>query len=375
MFDLVLRGGLLLDPAAGLHEPRDVAFSAGRVAGVFQPGTPASARETIDCTGLLVSPGMIDLHVHVFWGVSHLGIEPDPYCVARGVTTAVDAGSAGADTFPGFRRYVIEASATRLFAYLNISSQGMLSPAVGELDDLRFASVPRAVETLERNRDLLLGMKVRLTRESIVSAGAGLRPLYLAREAADSLGLPIMVHPQDAWCDSLDEILDVMRAGDILTHCYHAAGCGILADDGRVRPAVYAAIERGVLFDVGHGAGSFSWRVAETALAQGVHPQTISSDLHHYNVNGPVFDLATTVSKFLHLGLSLPEALARVTEAPARALRMEGEIGTLAPGAWGDAVAFRVEEGPQVLVDSAGDRRTADRRLRPEFVVRAGRLY
>lgn len=374
-FDLLLKGGTLIDPAAGLNGPHDVAFAGGLVAAVAPDLPAASARQVIDCRGRVVAPGMIDLHVHVFWGVSHYGIHPDPHCIARGVTTAVDAGSAGADTFPGFRKYVIEASATRLFAQLNISAQGMLNAEIGELHDIRFARVDRALATIEQNRDVILGVKVRLTRHSLVSEEAGIRPLHLAREAADAAGLPIMVHPQDAWCASLDDILAVMRRGDILTHCFHNMPCGILNEQGQVRPSVYDALERGVILDVGHGAGSFSWSVAERALDQGVLPTTISSDLHVYNVDGPVFDLATTASKFLHLGLSLEETLAKVTATPAQAIHLNGKIGTLCPGAWGDAVVFDLETGEFPLVDSHGELRTGSRRLIPQTVVRRGLLY
>jgi dihydroorotase len=333
------------------------------------------AAEVLDCSGRVITPGMIDLHVHVFWGVSHYGIEADPHCVAKGVTTAVDAGSAGADTFPGFRKYVIEVAATRLFAHLNISSQGMLSREIGELDDIRYASVPKAVATIERHRDRILGVKVRLTRHQIVSEAAGLRPLYLAREAADAVGLPIMVHPQEAWCDSLDDILTVMRGRDILTHCYHGQSHGILDADGRVRRSVHEAMERGVIFDVGHGRGSFDWEVAERALAQGVQPQTISSDLHAYNVNGPAYDLATTVSKFLHLGLPLDRAIEKVTATPAQVIGMAEQIGTLRPGAWGDAVVFEVQQGRFELTDARGRRRIGRERLVPRTVVRGGQRY
>jgi dihydroorotase len=374
-FDLLLKGCTLVDPAEGIHTLQDVAFVDGRVAAIGDDLAASDAAKLIDCTGLIVAPGMIDLHVHVFWGVSHLGIEVDPNCVAKGVTTAVDAGSAGADTFPGFRKYVIDVCATRLFAQLNISAQGMLNPDVGELDDLRFASAPRAIALIEQHRDVILGVKVRLTRGSIVSEQAGLRPLYLAREAADAVGLPIMVHPQAAWCDSIDDILAVMRKDDILTHCFHGAACGILDGGGRVRDSVLDAMARGVIFDVGHGAGSFSWQIAEQALAQDVLPQTISSDLHHYNVNGPVYDLATTVTKFLHLGLSLDEALRRVTATPAQAIHLADKIGTLKVGAWGDAVVFKLESGQFPLVDSHGQERTASRRLVPQIVVRAGKVY
>lgn len=373
-YDLILKGGTLIDPAAGIHARRDVAFAGGAVAAVGED-LPAGGAEVIDCAGRIVAPGLIDLHVHVYWGVSYLGIPADPNCIARGVTTAVDAGSAGADTFPGLRRYVIEASATRLYAMLNIAAQGMLHADIGEFDDLRYSSVPRALATIEQHRDLILGVKVRLTRDTIVSAASGLRPLALAREAADAAGLPIMVHPQEAWCDSIDDVLALMRGGDILTHCFHGSSHGILDERGRVRPAVLAAIERGVVFDVGHGAGSFSWGVAERALAQGAAPQTISSDLHSYNVNGPVFDLVTTAAKFLHLGMGLDDVLARVTAAPAQAMGMAGRLGTLQVGAAGDAVVLALEEGAFPLVDSHGEQRVAERRLAPKTVVRAGRVY
>ncbi len=374
-YDLVLKNGTLIDPAQQLHTRCDVAFADGKVAAVGVNLPTDRATQVIDCTGQLVTPGMIDLHVHVFWGVTHLGIEADPHLIAKGVTTAVDAGSAGADTFPGFRKYVIDVSATRLFATLNISAQGMLNPDVGELDDIRFASVPRAVAMIEQHRDVILGVKVRLTREALVSEQVGMRALALAREAADAVDMPIMVHPQAAWCDSIDDILALMRPGDIMTHCYHDMACGILDEQGRVREQVLAAMQRGVIFDVGHGAGSFSWAIAETALSQGVLPQTISSDLHHYNVNGPVYDLATTVSKFLYLGLSLDEALRRVTATPAQVIHMTDQIGTLKAGAWGDAVVFRQETGNFALVDSRGDVRTGNQRLVPTMVVRAGKIY
>lgn len=374
-YELVLAGGTLLDPAQGTYAVTNVAFAGGEVAALDPRIRPAEAVETVDCAGLIVAPGMIDLHVHVFYGVSHYGIEPDPHCVAKGVTTAVDAGSAGADTFPGFRKYVIDVAATRLYACLNISSQGMLSAAVGELEDLRYASVPKAVAMIEQHRDVILGVKVRLTRNQIVSLDAGMRPLYLAREAADAVRLPIMVHPQEAWCESLDDILALMRRGDILTHCFHGSSHGILDGAGRIRRSVHAAIERGVIFDVGHGRGSFSWQVAERAMRQGVQAQTISSDLHAYNVNGPAFDLATTVSKFLHLGLPLGEALRKVTATPAETLGMADRIGTLRPGAWGDAVAFELREGAFNLEDSHGEVRVGRQRLVPRIVVRGGRVY
>lgn len=374
-YDLLLKGGTLIDPAQGIHARRDVAFAEGKVAAVGETLDSAQARQTLDAAGRLVTPGMIDLHVHIFWGVSHYGIQPDPTCLARGATTVVDAGSAGADTFPGFRKYVIEVSATRILAQLNISSQGMLTRDIGEFELPEYADVGKACAMIEQHRDLILGVKVRLTRHSLVSERSGMLPLQRAREAADAAGLPIMVHPQDAWCDSLDDILALMRKDDILTHCFHGFPCGILDERGQVRDSVRAAMERGVIFDVGHGAGSFSWEVAERALAQGVIPQTISSDLHVYNVDGPVYDLASVVGKFLHLGLPLDQVLAKVTSVPAQIVHLADQIGTLKVGAWGDAVVFELREGEFQLVDSQGQTRTGRQQLFPVAVVKGGKVY
>ena len=272
-YDLLVHDGVLVDPSQGLHARRDVAFSGGRVAAVGEHLDRDGAALIVDAAGRYLIPGMIDIHVHVFEGVSHYGIAPDPTCLAKGAATVVDAGSAGADTFLGFRKYVIEPSATRIYAQLNISTMGMLARRIGELDDLKWASVPRALETIEQHRDLILGVKVRLTRLSKVGEGGGLKPLYLAREAADAAGLPIMVHPQEAWTDTLDEVLAVLREGDILTHTYHGLDVGILDEGGKIRRSVREAAERGVVFDVGHGQGSFGWSVCETALAQELPPR------------------------------------------------------------------------------------------------------
>jgi len=375
-YDLLIQGGTLVDPAQGVNAVRDVVFVDGEVTDVGENLVATEAREVIDASGRYVTPGLIDVHVHVFPGVSFLGVEPDPTCLARGVTTVVDAGSAGADTFPGFRKYVIEVSQTRILAQLNISSQGMLSRHVGEFALPEYADVDACCRMIEQHRDLILGVKVRLTKNSIVAQSAGMTPLHRAREAADAAGLPIMVHPQAAWCDSIDDILKVMKKGDILTHTFHGSACGIMdGDSGKVRASVLDAIERGVILDVGHGAGSFSWDVVEAAMAEGVLPMTISSDLHTGNINGPVYDLANVLTKFLHLGLSLDDVLARVTSVPAAAVLMQDRIGTLAPGAWGDAVVFELREGTYNLEDCHGEVRTGMRSLEPVIVIKAGRVY
>ncbi|MCE2402938.1 amidohydrolase/deacetylase family metallohydrolase [Candidatus Poribacteria bacterium] len=373
--DLIIKNGTLIDPTQGIHAPKDVAFTDGCVSTVSDAIPSSEARDVVNADGCYVTPGLIDLHVHVFHGVSHFGIEPDPTCLARGATTVVDAGSAGADTFPGFRKYVIDVSDTRILAQLNISSQGMLTREIGELENPDYADVDKACRMIEQHRDIMLGVKVRLTRESIVGERAGMQPLHKAREAADAAGLPMMVHPQDAWCQSIDDILAVMGKRDILTHCFHDMACGILGENGKIRDSVHAAIERGVIFDVGHGAGSFSWDVVEKAMEQGVEPTTISSDLHVYNINGPVYDLVNVVNKFLYLGMSLDDALAKVTSVPADTILMPGQVGTLAAGAWGDAVVFEMREGEFQLVDASGKAKTCRQKLEPIVVIKGGKVY
>ena len=278
----------------------------------------------------------------------------------------------------GFRRFIIEASDTRLFALLNISRIGMVSgaeldPPVGELEDLRHLSVAAALRCVESNRDVILGIKLRLSANLAADGRNELEALKRAREAADAAGLPVMIHTPNSSL-GLPSILNEMRAGDILTHCFHAHSSGILDHNGDVLPEVRAAVDRGVLLDVGHGKGSFAYEVARTAMDQGVLPHTISSDLHRYNVHGPVYDLASTVSKFLHLGLDLSDAIGRVTSTPAKVIKMPDELGTLATGAAADAVVFKLSTGQRTLADTTGRVEQLGQWLEPVFVVKSGRV-
>ncbi len=369
--DLLLRGGMLVDPHQGIGDIRDIGVRGGRIA-VVAEAVSEGATTTLDVGGKVVTPGLIDLHVHVWWGVAHLGIEADPHCVRRGATTVYDAGSAGADTFPGFKKYVIDVSATRIKAFLHIASQGQLNNEIGELTDLRYADVDKAAAMCERYKEDIVGVKIRMTRNLVGDNGR--EGLKRARAVCEATGLPLMLHP-NASPLNLADMLGQMQDGDIMTHCFHSSDTGVLDEAGKVRPEAVAASERGVLFDVGHGAGSFSFQVAETAMRQGLRPGTISSDLHHYNLHGPVYDLATTLSKFMHLGWSLEEAVERATAAPARAMGMLGEIGTLAVGACADVAVFDVEEGAFDFFDASGVKRIGERRLVPVVTVRAGEIY
>jgi dihydroorotase len=370
-YDLVIAGGTVVDPGGGLHDRRDVAIADGRIVAVEPAIATSGAQAVIDAAEALVVPGLVDLHVHVYPGVADLSVEPDPTCLGRGSTTVVDAGSSGANTFPGFRRWVIEPARGRILAYLNISATGQIDPFLGELHDLRFADPERAAAVALANPDVIVGFKVRLSE--MLAGPNGLAGLDRAIEAGRATGLPVMAHIGGMSFD-IEEALVRMRPGDVVTHAYTGWRPGaIVSDAGRLVPGAREARERGVRFDVGHGAGSFTWPVAEAALADGFRPDTISSDLHRFNIASPVHDLATTLSKFLLLGLSIDEVVAMATTAPAASLGAAGRpLGTLAVGAEADITLLRLEEGRFTLTDSAGATRDAHQRLVPIRVVRAG---
>jgi dihydroorotase len=375
-YDLLVRGGRVVDPSQNLFDDRDVAITGGRIAHVGAGIPESDARQVLNAKGKIVTPGLIDVHVHVYDGVAPLGIPADPNCVAKGVTTVVDAGSAGAHTFPGLRKYVIQTADTRVYALLNISvvGQSTYSPdnPFGELLDLRYANPRLTIKTIEQNRDTILGVKIRLTRN--LAGDHDLRALALGREAADAVKLPLMVHIGGTY-SPLKEILAMLKPGDVITHSFRGSDGGILDDKDRVLPDVRAAVDRGVHLDVGHGAGSFSFDTAEKAFRQGLLPGTISSDVHQYNVNGPVFDLATTLSKFLYLGLTLPQVIERATANAARLFAFPQGLGTLRPGAEADVAVFSLEEGNFEFLDSLGARRNGHQKLVPVATVKAGKLY
>lgn len=375
-YDLLVKGGRLVDPSQGISAPRDVAITGRNVARVAESIDAGEARQVLDAHGKIVTPGLIDIHVHVYDGVAPLGIPADPNCIAKGVTTAVDAGSAGAHTFPGFRKYVIERAETRVYALLNISVVGQSTLSTdnpyGELLDLRYANPKLAARTIEQHRDVILGIKIRMTQN--IAGDHDIEALKLAREASDAVGLPLMVHIGGSH-STLKDILAMLKKGDVITHCFRAGDGGILDDAGRILPEVRSATARGVQLDIGHGAGSFSFDTAEKALKQELLPGTISSDVHQYNVNGPVFDLATTLSKFLHLGLSLEQVIERATKNPAATFGFPQGLGTLREGAEADVAVFQLAEGDFEFVDALGQKRMGHRKLMPVATVKAGRIY
>ena len=372
MYDLLIKGGTVVDPAQEVNGPTDVAFVNGTVASVASSISEDNASEVFDASGLIVTPGLIDLHVHNFWGVSHYGIDPDVTNIANGVTTAVDAGSAGAATFDAFRRYVIERAETRLYALLNISLTGMISNDIGELEDLRHADVRQAVQVGQENRDRIVGIKARLSQD--ITRQHDVESLKRAIEAAEAIGGFVMIHVGKTHTP-LESLIEMLRLGDVVTHSFHGHAEGILDDVGKVKEAFREHQGRGIVFDVGHGAGSFSFDVAERAMADGFRPGNISSDLHLYNVEGPVFDQVTTLSKLMWLGMSLYDVIALTTAETAKTMGVEDRLGTLKVGAVGDATIARTDEGSFRLTDSYGRSVTSRSRLTHVATVKSGRIY
>lgn len=378
MNDLLISGGHVIDPSQEIDGHRDLIVRHGRIEAIVPPGTCQDHRlRLVDATGLFVVPGLIDFHVHVFPGVSHFGIEPDPSCLARGVTTVVDFGTAGGLIFDGFRRFVIDTANTRVFALLHIAGQGLIGsvgdpPLLGELHDLRYCDLDTVRRTVDAHRDVIVGIKIRCTANLAEGGRNEARGLDLARQAADMVGLPLVVHSPNSTL-SIEHVMDRLKPGDVMTHCYHGKECGLLNRQFEMSPAVRQKLNDGVLLDVGHGFSSFDFRVARHLLQQGVLPDFISSDIHYYNLHGPVFDLVTTMDKFLHLGMSLPEVIRRTTQTPAKFLGRDDELGTLKPGAVADVTLLKLEEGEFPLPDSDGLVEMGRQHLEPKIVFKSGR--
>jgi dihydroorotase len=356
-YDLLFTGGDVRDPGSGVAGVLDVAVRDGRIAAVGA-GLPRSG-EIVDVRGRLVTPGLVDLHTHVYPRAGYWGIDPDPIAWYTGVTTWVDAGSAGAYTLDGLRAFAAS-RAVRVPVLLNIAAQG-LAGRTGESTDLDPLDVDLAVETVRANRDLVRGIKVRI--DAAVVGSNGVEPLRRGIAAAAAAGVPVMVHVGVAP-PPVDEVLELLRPGDIVTHC----ASGIASPLG---PAATEAYGRGVLFDIGHGSGGFAFDVAEKQLAAGIRPYSVSTDLHARSVYGPAFDLPTTMAKLLALGLSLDEVIAAATVSPARALGLGA--GTLAIGAPADLAVFDVDTTPFSVSDAHREVRTAPLRLTNVATYVAGR--
>ena len=376
-FDLLIRGGHVIDAKNGIDAVLDVAVAAGRVASVAAAIPEKSAREVIDASGLYVVPGLVDMHAHVFFGTEKdaylssgpLALPPDGFTFRSGVTTVVDVGGAGHKNFAQFKDEVIERSKTRVLSFLNIVGSGMKGGAAEQnLADMDSALTAARIAEFP---GLVVGVKVAHYK------GPEWIPVDRAVEAGKRAKVPVMVDfgDHDPPLSLRELLLEHLRPGDIFTHTYAVIeGRGKVVDErGQVEPFVWAARKRGVLFDVGHGGASFSYRQAEPALRQGFAPDTISTDLHADSMNGGMKDLANLLSKLMGLGMSLPDVVRCATWAPARAIKRE-DLGHLGVGAPADIAILRLREGPVGFLDAYGERRAGAQRLEAELTLREGRV-
>lgn len=363
--DILLRNAHVIDPSQQINGLRDVLIRQGRIAMVQPAIDPPLDCEVRDLRGLYLCPGLVDLHGHWYEG-SAFGIDPER-CLRDGVTTVVDAGTTGFINFEEFRRHRIAKSRIRILVFLNIAATGIPTPLAGELEDIRLARPRETAELIAGNTGTLLGVKVRIGQA--ISGNNGNCALQKALDAAKETHTSVMVHISKGA--DTPRILRTLRAGDIVTHCFQGRGDGIL-ENGSLIPEAEAAKGSGIIFDVGHGCGSFHWDTAKRAFEQFFYPDTISTDLHRFSVERFSISLPNTMSKFLHLGMSLEDVILKTTWAPARVLGRDSEIGTLRPGAHADLFAFSLEEGEFPLEDTHMKTVLARRRIHPELVMKAG---
>jgi dihydroorotase len=378
-FDLVIKGGEVLDPSQKLRARRDIGIRFGLVEALEADIPAERALRVLDARGKLVTPGLIDLHAHVFPYGSAIGIPADELVPHQATATVVSAGDAGANNFAVFRRHIAAQTRTRMYAFVHIANIGLAGFPIPELFNIGYADVATAAKAVAENADMVLGIKVRMS-ENVIDKH-GLEPLKRAIAACEMAGTrgKVMCHIGGVQSRALmSEILDTLRAGDILTHAYSGApnnaGEGTnIVQDGKLLPAALAAKRRGVVFDVGHGGGSFDYTMAEAAIAQGAPPDTISSDIHVFSGNTPGMPFLTWVmSKFLNLGFTLEQVIAMATANPARVIGRLPKLGTLQVGAPGDVSILELVEGPVRFVDTRKNERDGKVHLRPAQTVAGG---
>ena len=371
-FDLVIKGGDVLDPSQSLRGKRDIGIRWGVVEAIEPDIAAARALKTIDATGKLVTPGLIDLHCHVYPYGSAIGIPADELVQFQGTTTVVSAGDAGVNNLAALRRYIVAQSRARIYAFVHIANNGLSAFPVAELYNIDNAQMEACAMALAENPDFLVGVKVRMSENVIFKHG--LEPLKRGIKACEMCGWPakMMVHIGGVETAALmSQILDLLRPGDVLTHSYSGApniggAFTNIVQDGRLLPAALAAKQRGVMFDVGHGGGSFDFTVAEVAIPAGCGPDTISSDIHVFSSNSPGMPfLPNVMSKFMILGYSLEQVVAMATTAPAKIINRAPKIGTLQVGAPGDVAIMELVEGPVSFVDTRNNKREGKAYLKP----------
>jgi dihydroorotase len=366
-YDALLKGGHVIDPKNGIDRVMDVAITGGKIARVAAAINSSEAKKTVDVAGLYVTPGLIDIHVHIYMWQEPGGeaVQADAHSFRSGVTTMVDAGSSGWKTFPDFKRRIIVPSKTRILAFLNIVGAGM---GTGKEDDPSEMDADAAAKMAKENPDIIVGFK------TAHYAGPGWESVGGAVKAGELTGLPVMVDfgRVNATRNINALFLDKLRPGDIYTHCFSGHREELL-ENGKVNPAMEAGRKRGIIFDIGHGAGSFYWYVAVPAYAEHFYPDSISSDLHINSMNAGMKDMTNIMSKLMSLGSSLQDVVRMSTFNAAKEIRRP-LLGNLDPGSDADVAVLRLDHGNFGFVDSAGARRPGDQLLVCELTLRAGKV-
>jgi dihydroorotase len=371
-YDLLLKGGHVIDPKNKLSRVMDVAVADGKIARVAANIPPAEAKKTVDAAGLYVTPGLVDIHTHLCAQCERplipggtYSVQPDAFSFRTGVTTMVDAGTVGWRDFPDFRKLVIEAAKTRVLAFLNINGRGM---GTGHEDDPEDMNPEATAGMAKSNADVIVGFK------TAHYAGPGWISVYNAVKAGELAGLPVMVDFGKIGTERNIRtlFLEKLRPGDIYTHCYSGHREELL-DNGKVNPAMWEGRKRGIIFDVGHGRGSFYWYVAIPAYEQGFYPDSISTDLHSASMNAGMKDMTNVMSKCLNLGSSLDAVVRMSTWSPANEIHRP-QLGNLDAGAEADIAVLRLDRGQFGFLDSAGATNTGTRKLTCEMTVRKGKV-
>jgi dihydroorotase len=374
----ILKGGRLLDPAANLDSEQDIHIRDGAVAAIGA-NLKGEGATVIDVKGLIVTPGLIDVHLHLMNGLGAFGVDPDIFGVGSGVTTVVDAGSAGHSLLTVFRNYVTKNAKTRVLNYVNLSTLGgVTGPGYGILADSRLIDEEKIEKAVEANRDIIVGIKIMATGGAL--GAAGLKPLARARKLGDNLKLPLLVHIGESWTKDatpvhVGDVLKYLREGDIVTHMFTVHPGGLLDSNGKLWPQVRDAKESGVLMDVGHGLHNLNFDVARKVLDQGLHPDGVSTDGHRGNRMGPVYDLPTTMAKLIALGFSLNQVVEMATINAARLLGRSNQMGFIRVGQPAEISVLRLEERDWNAVDSQKGTIQARHALVPVYAVCRDTIY
>jgi dihydroorotase len=376
--NFLLKGGRLLDPASGIDGPFDVHVKNGLITAIVPDLSPDGA-SVIDAKGLIVTPGLIDVHLHLMKGLGAFGVDPDVFGVGSGVTTVVDAGSAGHTLLNVFRNYVTESAKSRVLNYINLSTLGgVTGPGFSILADPRLIDEEKIATAVEANRDIIVGIKIMATGGAL--GGQGLKPLERARKLGDELNLPLLIHIGESWTKesepvALGDVLRYLRADDIITHMFTAHPGGLLDSNGKLWPQVRDAKQSGVMMDVGHGLHNLNFDVARKVLDQGLQPDGVSTDGHRGNREGPVYDLPTTMAKLMALGFSLAQVIAMATVNAARLLGRSHQMGFLRTGEPAEISVLRVEDREWTAIDSQKGTIPAKQALVPVYAIRGETIY